>query len=409
LALHKIISWNAASRLLSVLFNFLVVLAVSRSLGPVAKGETTLWITVIFIGVFASNIAGGFALINYLKKNIGTKVLLSTYVWSLIACAFVALATHLISNREWHFALHIFVLAAFSSFASANQTLLLSKHHFKAFNFLIFWQPFLLFLSLILMLYVFQTKSIESFLVALYISVLLSFLMSFLFILKSEKTVGSFSLKTLKEVTINGFPFQLAELMQLLHLRLYFFLLAGYDEGGLYRLGVYSVGISILESVWIFSRSVATVNFAATVKHPSALDTLRWLRLSLVFSLIALTAIFAVPKEVYAWVFGEGFLYVKYAVKYLFPGIGFYVFVLVLGSYFMGKEKYFFMSLVHVLGIIISILLCYFLIPDYEMSGAGLAASISFAVSAASVLFYFLQTEKIAIYELLPKKQDFIL
>lgn len=405
--LHKIISWNVAARLLSALFNFLVVLAVSRSLGPVAKGETTLWITLIFIGVFASNISAGFALLNYLKKNIRANVLLPSYVWSIAVCGLVAICSCFFLNREWHFGLHIWVLATVSSFTSANQTLLLSRQHFKAFNFLVFCQAFWLLLSLVLLLYVFHSKNIDSFLIALYISVLSSFLISFILILKHQIAVGAFSWKELKEITLNGFPFQLAELLQLLHLRLYFFLLAGSNESGLYQLGIYSVGISILESVWIFSRSVATVNFAATVKHPSAADTLRWLRLSLLFSLFALTAVFAVPKEVYAWVFGEGFLYVKYSVKYLFPGIGFYVFVLVLGSYFMGKERYLFMSAVHVLGIIVSVVLCYFLIPDYEMSGAGLAASISFAAAAAMVLFYFLQTEKISLRELMLKKSDF--
>lgn len=395
------------ARLVSVAFNFLVVLSVSRSLGPVAKGETTLWITTIFIGVFASNIAGGYALANYLKRNENAPVLIPAYVWSLLASAVFSLMACTALGRATGFATHLFILTALSSFTSVHQTLLLSNFRFKGFNFLFFVQPFILWLVLAFGLYVFEIKTIQSFVTALYISVGITFLLSLSAIFKSGNSSFAFSFFHLKRILRNGFPFQLAELLQLLHLRLYFFFLAGFDESGLYKLGLYSVGISILESVWIFSRSVATINFAATIKSPSATNTLRWLRISLLFSFIALIAIFAVPIKVYGWVFGEGFLYVKYSVKYLFPGIGFYVIVLVLGSHFMGKEKYSLMSTIHLIGIAVSLLLCKLWIPDYKMSGAGMAATVSFAISSLLVLFYFFKTENFSWRNLVVKKEDF--
>ena len=407
LAQHKIISWNAIARLLSVLFNFLVVLAVSRSLGPVAKGETTLWVTAIFIGVFASNIAGGWALVNYLKHNEKQSVLVPTYVWSLFANSLVALVMWATLAHSSQFIIHIFFLASISSFSSVHQTILLSKHRFKAFNFLTFWQPMVLWLVLAALLYLGKHKTLDSFWIALYISTLSALAVSFFLVYKTEKLAWGFSFTTLRAILANGFPFQLAELLQLLHLRLYFFLLANFNESGLYHLGIYSVGISILESVWIFPRSVATINFAATVKQPSAHNTLRWLRIALLLALVLLFSIFLIPIEVYAYVFGEGFLYVKYSVKYLFPGIGLYVFVLVIGSHFMGKGNYGLMSALHLVGIAISLLLCYVWIPDYEMSGAGLAATVSFAVSAAVLLFYFLKTEHYSLKDLWLHTEDF--
>ncbi|MCO5281713.1 MAG: hypothetical protein M9931_11775 [Chitinophagales bacterium] len=407
MALHKVISWNAAARLLSLLFNFLVVLAVSRSLGPILKGETTIWITTIFIGVFASNIVGGLSLVNFLKRNEESSVFTATYIWSLFSCLIFAFIACAFLHRNFAFCLNIFFLTFLSSLFSFHQTALLGKSRFRAFNFVFFLQPFVLWTVLFVLLYLFQYKTFNAFVIALYSSFVASYFISLMMLLKSEKITFSFSFNKFKAMLANGFPFQAAELLQLLHLRLYFFLLAGFNEGGLYNLGIYSVGISILESVWVFPRSVATINFAATAKNPSAANTLRWLRLSLLCSFIALLLIFSVPTELYALVFGDGFLYVKYAVKYLFPGIGLYVIVLVLGSHLMAEEKYKAMSVIHSTGIAVSLLLCRIWIPHYEMSGAGLAATVSFAAAAAMILVYFLKIEKFSLSDLIPKWSDF--
>jgi O-antigen/teichoic acid export membrane protein len=408
LTISKVISWNAASRVSSLVLNFLLVLAVSRSLGPVVKGETTLWITLIFIGVFTSNITGGFALLNYLKNQSPTQALLPAYVWALMACAGLSLVSGVLLHRSWQFILHIFLLSSFSSFSSTHQSLLLNNQRYASFNMLTFFQPLIHFTVLSLFFYVLNWKNFHAFVVALYAAVLTHFGLSFTLVWKSKEGYVPFSLSVLRNLVANGFPFQLAELLQLLHLRLYFFLLAEYGEGGLYRLGIYSVGISILESIWIFPRSVATVNFAETIKQPLPLNTMRWLRISLVVSFAMLLVIFALPVQVYAWVFGEGFLYVKYAVKYLFPGMGWYVLVLVLASYYLAKKSYYLLYAVHLSGILVSVLFCYLLIPRYEMSGAGLAATISFASSATFLLAYFLKTENISPKEIIPKRSDFV-
>lgn len=383
------------------------MLAVSRSLGPVLKGETTIWITTIFIGVFASNIAGGYSLVNFFKRNEDSAVFTSVYIWSILSCFTFATIACIFLQRDFAFGLHIFILSLLSGLSSFHQTALLSKSRFQAFNFLFFLQPFVLLTVLSVLLYLFQYKTFKAFVVALYASILVSYIISLILLMKSERITLSFSFIKLKAMLANGFPFQVAELLQLLHLRLYFFLLASNNDGGLYSLGIYSVGISILESVWFFPRSVATINFAATAKKPSAANTLRWLRLSLVFSFAALVLIFLIPKEVYAFVFGNAFLYVKYSVKYLFPGIGLYVIVLVLGSHLMGEEKYTAMSIIHFTGIVISLFFCKVWIPHYEMSGAGLAATVSFAAAAVIILAYFFKTEKFSLNDLVPKWSDF--
>lgn len=356
------------------------------------KGESTLIITTIAIIFFCSNIAGGFALVNTLQQQVLAHVLLPVYSWIvLVALASVWFIAQLVPTLgPW--AWHIAGIALLSGVYGVHQVILLSAEKYRAHNLLQAIPVVLNFLFTGIGFYYFHQKNIATFLYALYGSMAISLMVSAFYVWPFHALRQlRFSLAGFRQLLANGIRFQLVELLQLLHLRLYFFILSAQDEHGLYRLGIYSVGISILETVWIGARGVATINFSATVKAPSVPQTLQYLRLTLLGAGVGLVLIFLIPVEVYAWVFGEGFTYVKYSVKYLFPGMGLYVVVLVLGSYFLGTRQYLPLVITHLAGIVVSYGLCMVLIPKYEMSGAGLAATISFAVAAALCLFFFVR------------------
>jgi len=371
---------------------------ISRSLGPALKGETTLIVTTIFIITFCANLVGGYALVNIIHKEKADAVLLPSYLWSVLIAIISFVVIKLVPSGIEHYAFHISLLALLSSVTGAHQVILMSRNKYNEHNILVFAPVILNFVFLALAFYLFSQKSIETFFGAMYFASSLNLLLSIFFIrhLPDVKQLD-FALANFRTVIRLGIRFQSVELLQLLHLRLYFFLLIAFTENGFYNLGVYSVGIAILEAIWIVGRGVATMNYAATVKSPSVDFTMKYLRITLLLSAIGLVAVFAIPIEWYAYIFGEGFTYVKYSVKYLFPGIGLYCFVLVLGSYLMGIEKYKAMMAIHIIGIVVSSGLCVLWIPKYEMSGAGLAATVSFAVAALMSVIFFLRETKIGI------------
>ncbi len=373
---------------------------ISRSLGPALKGETTLIVTTIFIIMFCANLVGGYALVNIIHNEKADAVLLPSYLWSVLIAFFSFIAITLVPSGIQHYALHISLLALISSITGAHQVILMSRNKYNEHNFLVVVPVVLNFIFLAFAFYLLGKKSIETFFAAMYFAFSLNLMLSAFFIrhLPDVKQYN-FSFSNFRTVLNSGLRFQSVELLQLLHLRLYFFLLISFTENGFYNLGVYSVGIAILEAIWIVGRGVATMNYAATVKFPSVDFTLKYLRITLLISAIGLLAVFAIPVEWYAYIFGGGFTYVKYSVKYLFPGIGLYCFVLVLGSYLMGIEKYKVMMAIHIIGILVSSGLCVLWIPKYEMSGAGLAATVSFAVTALICVIVFVRETKIGIAE----------
>ncbi len=326
--------------------------------------------------------------------------MLPSYLWSVVISAISFIVIKFIPSAIQQYALHISLLAFISSITGAHQVILMSRNKFNEHNFLVFVPVVFNFIFLAFGFYFFNQKNIETFFGAMYFAFSLNLLLSVFFIRHLPDLQRlDFSLEKFRTVINSGVRFQSVELLQLLHLRLYFFLLISFAENGFYHLGVYSVGIAILEAIWIVGRGVATMNYAATVKSPSVDFTLKYLRITLLISATGLFAVFAIPVEWYAYIFGEGFTYVKYSVKYLFPGIGLYCFVLVLGSYMMGVEKYKTMAAIHFIGIVVSSGLCVLWIPKYEMSGAGLAATVSFAVAALLSIIVFLRETKIGVRE----------
>ena len=167
-----------------------------------------------------------------------------------------------------------------------------------------------------------------------------------------------------------GIGYQMFELLQLLNFRLYFFLL--YHLQGPSDLGLFSIGVSILEAVWILSRSVFVIHysdFSNSDNIEKAVEqTLRYIKIVFVISLVLLAVIALCPSSVYGFVFGASFAGVKYQVKWLFPGILMYGIALVIQSIYLSRARYGRLIFAQFVSLIISVSLCYLWIPHYYYS-----------------------------------------
>jgi O-antigen/teichoic acid export membrane protein len=205
-----------------------------------------------------------------------------------------------------------------------------------------------------------------------------------------------------------GLLYQLVEIFQLLNLRYYFYQL-GLQEGSQY-LGVYSIGISILEAVWIIPRSISTVHYVSTSHSDEikkeATHTAQLVKVSLVLCAIVLLIIWLVPAGAYTLVFGPGFKDVKHSMRFLLPGIFVYSLPIVISSFYLGIGKYKPLIFSNLMGFIALVAFSHILIPSYVMSGAGLAATLSFLVVSSSLFIYYMVDNKISFKTMAFSKQD---
>lgn len=389
--MRKQILYTVFARGASTALNFFIAVVVARHSGPAVKGDVTLLVTTLSFFIFFSNIMGGQALVYLIPRNKIELLAIPAYVWSV----FVALLGFgLLRYTSIIHTSHVPSLAIMSllcSFTNIHQTILFAKKKIGLSN-LITVSSILL--QLCGVLFCFYYLNISDAYAYIYASLAAYLAVAFgsFFLVKQWIPFSSFkndfSRKELKQSFSHGVFYQLAEILQLVNLRYYFYQL-GLQQGVQY-LGVFSIGISILESVWIIPRSIATVHYVSTSNSRElpgeAERTFRLIKWSLALCAAALVVIFVVPSSIYIFVFGPGFADVKHSMRFLFPGILIYSVPLVIGSFYLGIGKYKPLIIANLSGAATLIVFSFILIPKYVMSGAGLAASISFAVTSV-VLF----------------------
>lgn len=392
--MQRQILFTIFSRGSATVLNFLLVLLVARFGGPAVKGEVTLFITTIWFFVFFSNILGGHILIYLVPRNRLAALVFPAYCWSVIITllGYGLLKANMVKGILYPE--YILMIGFLSSIITIHQTLLFAHKKVQSANWLTL---ILLFVQVPLLIWFYRETALHPTLVFIY-SMLPAYLLAFVVsigllqkIIPFSEVITKFSWLEVYATFKNGVAFQLIEILQLLNLRLYFYQL-GLQQGAKY-LGVFSVGISVLEAVWIIPRSIATVNYIkasnGTKIGEEVERVISLLKITLSLCAVGLFIIYICPTEWYGYVFGEGFANVKHGVRFLFPGIWVYSALLVISSFYLGTGQYKPLLIAHSIGVIVLLIASYMLIPQYVLSGAGLAATLSFVAATLMLSIYF--------------------
>ena len=297
------------------------------------------------------------------------------------------------------------------SVINIHSAVLLAKREFKRYNVVILMPILLTVIGLAVSIFFYQEQSVYAYLYPLYIGYGITMLVSFFYCFNfiSLKPSGSV-FDDLDSSLKYGLGYQVFELLQLLNFRLYFYLL--YHIQGTADLGIYSIGVSVMEVAWILGRSVSVIHYSDFSNQENeqfaVLKTLRYLKIVFLAGALLLLAIAICPVEVYGFVFGQSFMYVKYLVKWLFPGVLMYNIMLVIQSIYLSKASYGRLIFVQLVSLIFSVSLCYILIPTYFFSGASAAASVSFCICGGLMLLIFMKDYHISISRLLISKDDLL-
>ena len=394
-------------RLLSTLFNFLIALFLSRFLGAKVKGDATIILTTITFLVFFCSFVGGQALVYLVPRFKVENLVIPAYIWTALVAGIAYLLFRHFQVFTWRRAFNISLLSALWSVANIHAAVLLAKQQIKKYNIVTLLPVVISFIGLVLCIFVYKYSDIYAYIYPLYIAYAIAAIVSFVYCypyIAFGSVSGVFD--NLDSSLKYGAGFQAFDLLQLLNFRLYFYLL--YHIQGASDLGLYSIGVSVLEVAWIFGRSVSTIHYSDFSNHQNeqlaVKQTLRYLKLTFLAASLCLLFIVLCPVQVYGFVFGSAFAYVKYTVKWLFPGILFYNVALVIQGLYLSKASYGRVIFAHLSALVCSVALCYLLIPTYYFSGASFAASVSFIVCALILLFFFMKDYKISLKDLILTK-----
>ncbi len=400
------------TRSLSAVINFLIAIVVSQYLGPGGKGEQGIIIaTIAFILVF-SNLVGGGTLVYLAPRYKFSVLLLPSYLWSLLISIFACGILFIFKIVDQQFILHISALSVLNSFTNIHSTLLIGREKIKAANLVSLVQPLVIILSLLVYFLLLNNRTIAAYINSLYISFGFSLFISIVYMANTFRKISIHPLReytiVLKELFRLGFMNQMAHITQMMSFRLSYYFLEIYH--GEASVGIYSNGIQIMESIWLISKSISLVQYARIVntddKKYSQELSVKLLKAGVIISFLCIIPLLLLPESFYLFLFGDGFSGVKEVIWILAPGVLVYNFSIILGHYFSGTGKYYVNTIASSIGLVVSVVLFTVLIPPYVTLGAGIATSISYAVTSFVVLVFFLRETKIGTSSFLLSAED---
>lgn len=382
-------------RFIAAMLNFLIAVIISRYLGASGKGEQGILIATITIIILFDNLVGG-ATVVYLTPRLKIKnILTAAYLWAFFVSIITFLILFITGIVDTKYQFWIALLSGIFSFSSINTSILIGKEKISQSNILVFMIPLLTFLLLLLFYGSGIYVSIQSYIIALFLTYSINIVISFYFLspyLKNQQPLKYRHIfPTLKIMLSYGYQNQLAHIFQLSSYRISFFVIEYY--WGKSHVGVYSNGVSIIESVWMIASSINLYQYSRIVNTS---DTLYQIKLTesltkygLLIALMVLLPLLLLPSSFYIWVFGKEFSEISNLILFLAPGIWVYNYSLLISHYFSGNGKYYINAICSGAGLLVTLAVVFILVPKYGIYGAAITSSISYFFTALMAILFF--------------------
>jgi len=387
------------TRVFSMLMMFLVVIINTNTFGPEGTGTIALVILGLTLLQVLSNFVGGTSLVFLTPQKNIFQLLFLSYLWAVVSnLGGITLLYHF-KLIPTEYALHLLAITLVYSVYYIHVGIIQGKEEIRRFNALQLLQVGLLLLSLAGAVLVckgaHRPPTVDIYLYAFLFSYFVPAAISCFHI---AKYVGKPDFrgmgKLLVEMLKLGFWTQIANLTQLLTYRLNYYLIEGFV--GRKSLGLYELGTRISEAVWVFPKSICLVQYARISnnhEHEYAKNlTLGLFKIVLVFSLLAVLFLWALPASFIAWVFGPEFAASKPVICSLLPGVVFLACMSVLSHHFAGYGKYWINAVGSLIGLAVTAVLGFTWLPAAARIGAPEALRTAGWISSAAYFASFVFT-----------------
>ncbi len=408
--MFKKIALTFGIRITIALINLAIVVMLSRYIGAAGKGEASLIATTIAMILLFCNMVGGSSLVYFVPRHNTFQLFLWSNAWSIIICTagyFLLLILPLVPVKA---VVPVVFLSLINSFLATNLTIILGREKINTHNLILLLQTLTSIIILWLMMKGLNRANIDSYIYALYASNALCLIVSCILVapvIRQDQTPKENDLfvKLFKYGTYS----QAGHIMKFISFRCTYYMLSDYS-GDVVQ-GIFSNGVSLIESVFLISNSIATVLYpkvsnSTDVKYSQIL-TLQLTKFSILLCIAALIPLVLLPSGFFVWLFGREFAGVHQVILLLAPGVLFYNIALVIGHYFSGIGKFRINTLANAVGLIITVLLALVCYPHFGMIQVGVISTISYIGTSLLVMIYFVKEAKINLHQLLPRTADF--
>lgn len=400
------------SRFLTALLGFALIIVLSKGLGPEGKGEASLILATVTIILIFCDIVGGSALVYLVPRRNPFQLICISYLWSAIIAFVSGFALIFLKLIPLEYIIHTAIITLLASLGSSNLSILVAKEKIEHYNIIKLLQAFIALVILLCLMYGFNFLSVYSFIACQYIANFSVFLITLFYLPYKDfqihfQQIGSLTQETFR---LGGFN-QLSNLAQLLNYRVSFYILGAF--WGAYEVGIYSNGVSIAESIWIFTNSICIVQYSrisnSTDQAYNRSLTILLSKVTMAITLPPVVVLYFLPPSFYEAIFGSEFGEMTIVIKTLAPGILLYNISKVITHFFSGTGRYQYNLVCTFTGLLVTLALGFYWIPKDPLMGAGYTASISYLCSSVMFVYFFIKLEKQSVKQFLPSKQDFVL
>ena len=384
------------SKSLILLLNFAVVVLTTQLWGADGRGSIAVFVADLgLISIFANVFTG--SSVSYFFSRLGTsKLSTAAYLWSFIVATIGACV--LLLTGEQTMAPFVFVAATLMGLIAFHNSIFIGGQRISYYNVVTVLQPALLLLCMLLFHWLWPQLGYYCYFFGQSLSLLLMLLVCGF--LRRRMVTGlhwDFDRACNRQLFSFGWKTELSSLLQFFNYRLTYYMLDFYIGRG--SVGIFSIGVTIAEAIWIVSRSMSMVQYSNVLKQgntwQSRQETMSLALISLGVSAACVLVIVLLPSSLFAFIFGSEFGNVNRVVLFLAPGILAIAFSNVLGNYFSSIRHLNVLIVKSALGLVFTFVLSLWLIPKFQIDGACIVNTASYVVSSVVLLGYYLSKKSI--------------
>lgn len=402
------------ARYIVAFLNLLLIFINSKVLGPEGMGKVGVIYASANLAVIFSSILCGNTIVYFMNRYNLRYVFYPAYGWAFAGSAVASGVMYFFGMLPEGYAMAVFGLAVLISLVAANSQMLLGKDDVRGFNLTFIFQGVLTFALLLCLYFMAGYKSVDGYLVGLFLASLAAFFYSTIRLLpslgrKKNKAVGKSFSVVLKEMFIYGLWSSADNLAEGLTTRLNYFLLQ--HTGGYGKVGLLDAGTKMSESVWHISNSVSYIEYNGVSKTTDAQKqkqiTLRLFKVTYCALTLVMAFIVCVPE----WIFTDYLLTPEFAgIRHIIMGLSVGIIALgsnrILSHYFIGSGKIKYSTACSVLGLVILLAAGAFLIPAYGVLGAAVTSSIAYTCMLVYSVVIFMKQTQTTLREFIPTRED---
>ena len=415
--MFKKILGTGAARAVNVLTQLATLIMGTKCLGAAEWGKAFIAQTDITFLLIGIELIAGSGLVYFTPRKKLTTLMKVSYGWIALVMLIYLLLFNILHffPKFYHtivpegYAWLVLLMTFVYSLHEFNLNHFLGKEKVAIYNWLFIIQILTQVTMMAVLIFALNLRTAKALLYSQLCGYSLATLIGWILLFPTLKREASEPLKgSLREMLHYGAFMQLSTLVSTLNKRLSLYLL--HTNCTEPQIGVYASGTQVTEGVNIVSQSIGLVEFSAlsnTEKaERSSQLTLRFMKVSILLTFTALLVICLLPTDFFEWIFSGEFADIRPVILLMAPGILFFSAHTVLANYFSGTGKPKYNLYASLIGLTITLIAAFILIPALGIKGAAITTSLTYtALFVYQWIVFHKQTNR-RLAQLIPNRED---